>query len=88
MDKIATHQALHLVLFMVALVQPEEVDRIVGEIRSTISLLNPCPSWLVKVARERLQQWMAPIVNAAIRMGESQSVLKKPSLSSSLKSHR
>lgn len=40
-------------------------DRIVVVFTPTTSKLEPCPSWMVKSAREGLQQWLAPIVNAS-----------------------
>uniref|UniRef100_A0A803TS28 Reverse transcriptase domain-containing protein n=1 Tax=Anolis carolinensis TaxID=28377 RepID=A0A803TS28_ANOCA len=70
-------------------VQPEDVDKVLGEARATTCILEPCPSWLVKEARGGLVEWVRVVVNASLREGRlptglKQAVikplLKKPSL--------
>lgn len=65
-----THQTLCLILFYekFSFVSSEKLGRIVGEVRpSTNSMLNPCPSKLVKEARAGLQCWLSPIINTSLR---------------------
>lgn len=60
------------------LVLPEEVDRTVGEIRSTTSRLDPCPAQLIiKEARGSLCQWLSPIIKASLREGVLPTILKE-----------
>lgn len=47
------------------------------EIRPTMGMLDPYPSWLVKEARVGLQQWIASIINASLSAGKLQSMLKE-----------
>uniref|UniRef100_A0A803TVM8 Reverse transcriptase domain-containing protein n=1 Tax=Anolis carolinensis TaxID=28377 RepID=A0A803TVM8_ANOCA len=70
-------------------VQPEDVDKVLGEARATTCILDPCPSWLVKEARGGLVEWVRVVVNTSLREGRlpaslKQAVikplLKKPSL--------
>ncbi|XP_067320839.1 uncharacterized protein [Anolis sagrei] len=70
-------------------VKPEDVDKILGGMRPTTSILDPCPSWLLKEARGGLAEWVTVVVNASLREGKipaslKQAVikplLKKPSL--------
>ena len=33
------------------LLQPDDVDKTLGEVKATICLLGTCPSWLIKAAQ-------------------------------------
>lgn len=46
------------------LTSPEDMGRIVGGVRPTTGILNPCASWLIKDTRGRLHGWICPIVKA------------------------
>uniref|UniRef100_A0A803SN06 Reverse transcriptase domain-containing protein n=1 Tax=Anolis carolinensis TaxID=28377 RepID=A0A803SN06_ANOCA len=71
------------------LVQPEDVDKVLGEVRATTCILDPCPSWLIKEARGGLAEWVKVVVNASLQEGifpaslklaVIKPLLKKPSL--------
>uniref|UniRef100_A0A803TYG3 Reverse transcriptase domain-containing protein n=1 Tax=Anolis carolinensis TaxID=28377 RepID=A0A803TYG3_ANOCA len=71
------------------LVELEDVDKILGEVRLTTCILDPCPSWLVREARGGLAEWVKVVVNASLREGKFpeslkmaviKPLLKKPSL--------
>nr|XP_060618433.1 uncharacterized protein LOC132767443 [Anolis sagrei ordinatus] len=71
------------------LVKPEDVDKILGGMRPTTCILDPCPSWLLKEARGGLAEWVKVVVNASLREGKIPAslkqaiikpLLKKPSL--------
>lgn len=48
----------------VQLVQPEDIDRILGGVRPTTCLLNSCPFW------QGLSQWSILILNMSVAPGE------------------
>uniref|UniRef100_R4GD80 Reverse transcriptase domain-containing protein n=1 Tax=Anolis carolinensis TaxID=28377 RepID=R4GD80_ANOCA len=67
----------------------EDVDKVLGEVRATTCILDPCPSWLVREARGGLAEWVKVVVNASLREGifpaslklaVIQPLVKKPSL--------
>lgn len=43
---------------LLQIMQPEDVDRIVGGLRPTACQLNPCPPWLIKAAWAGLRDWL------------------------------
>ncbi|XP_062835007.1 uncharacterized protein LOC134298508 [Anolis carolinensis] len=51
------------------LVELEDVDKVLGEVRATTCILDPCPSWLVREARGGLAEWVKVVVNASLREG-------------------
>ncbi|XP_053154385.1 uncharacterized protein LOC128345841 [Hemicordylus capensis] len=53
-----------VVLDSFRLVRPEDVDKILGSVRATSCALDPCPSWLIKAAREGTGRWLEVMVNA------------------------
>ncbi|CAI7935045.1 Hypothetical predicted protein [Podarcis lilfordi] len=50
-------------------VTPEDVDRLLGRVKPTTCLLDPCPSWLIKAGREGLSDGLRGVVNASLREG-------------------
>uniref|UniRef100_A0A803TL80 Reverse transcriptase domain-containing protein n=1 Tax=Anolis carolinensis TaxID=28377 RepID=A0A803TL80_ANOCA len=71
------------------LVELEDVDKVLGEVRATTCILDPCPSWLVREARGGLTECVKVVVNASLREGifpaslklaVIKPLLKKPSL--------
>uniref|UniRef100_A0A803TDF9 Reverse transcriptase domain-containing protein n=1 Tax=Anolis carolinensis TaxID=28377 RepID=A0A803TDF9_ANOCA len=59
------------------LVLPETVVEVLGAVRATTSVLDPCPSWLIKSAREGLVDWFVLIINASLEQGVFPSYLKQ-----------
>ncbi|KAF7239258.1 hypothetical protein EYD10_14085 [Varanus komodoensis] len=71
------------------LLRPDDVDKVLGQVRPTTCLLEPCPSWLLKKAKDGIGTWILEVVNASLRDGwvpaplkeaVVQPVLKKASL--------
>lgn len=44
-----------VLLYIFFLISPEDKARMVGEVRPTIIMFNPCPAWLIKEAQAGLQ---------------------------------
>uniref|UniRef100_A0A803U146 Reverse transcriptase domain-containing protein n=1 Tax=Anolis carolinensis TaxID=28377 RepID=A0A803U146_ANOCA len=59
------------------LVLPETMVEVLGAVRATTSVLDPCPSWLIKSAREGLVDWFVLIINASLEQGFFPSHLKQ-----------
>uniref|UniRef100_A0A803T068 Reverse transcriptase domain-containing protein n=1 Tax=Anolis carolinensis TaxID=28377 RepID=A0A803T068_ANOCA len=59
------------------LVQPDDVDKILGAVRATTCALDPCPSWLLKQASGGLVDWFVRIINASLEQGIFPSGLKQ-----------
>ncbi|KAF7246401.1 Matrix metalloproteinase-16 [Varanus komodoensis] len=75
------------------LLWPDDVDKVLGQVRSTTCLLDPCLSWLLKKAKDEIGTWILEVVNASLRDGwvpaplkeaVVQPVLKKASLDSEM----
>uniref|UniRef100_A0A670ISM5 Reverse transcriptase domain-containing protein n=1 Tax=Podarcis muralis TaxID=64176 RepID=A0A670ISM5_PODMU len=58
-------------------VTPEDVDRLLGRVKPTTCLLDPCPSWLIKVNREGLGDGLCGVVNASLCEGTFPDPLKE-----------
>ncbi|XP_061449798.1 uncharacterized protein LOC133369018 [Rhineura floridana] len=54
---------------LVQLVQLEDVDKVLGQVRATTSALDPCPSWLIKASRNGTAGWAKEVINASLREG-------------------
>lgn len=48
------------------LVGSEKVDRVFGGINTTICLLDPYPTWLVKASRTVACKWVQALINALL----------------------
>uniref|UniRef100_A0A803THC7 Reverse transcriptase domain-containing protein n=1 Tax=Anolis carolinensis TaxID=28377 RepID=A0A803THC7_ANOCA len=86
---VARAPACPILMDSFQLVQPEDVDKVLGEVRATTCILDPCPSWLVREARGGLAEWVKVVANASLREGifpaslelaVIKPLLKKPSL--------
>lgn len=53
------------------------LTKIVGEVRPTISMLEPGHTWLVKGATGGFQEWLEPISNASLGTGKLPTSLKE-----------
>ncbi|KAF7253167.1 Xanthine dehydrogenase/oxidase [Varanus komodoensis] len=71
------------------LLWPDDVDKVLGRVRPTTCLLDPCPSWLINDSKHGIGTWILEVVNASLREGwvpaplkeaVVQPVLKKASL--------
>ncbi|KAF7251291.1 Dystrophin, partial [Varanus komodoensis] len=49
------------------LLWPDDVDKVLGQVRPTTSLLYPCPSWLLKKAKDGIVTWILEVVSASLR---------------------
>ncbi|KAF7253346.1 hypothetical protein EYD10_01268 [Varanus komodoensis] len=59
------------------LLWPDDVDKVLGQVRPTTCLLDPCPSWLLKKAKDGIGTWILEVVNASLRDGRVLSSLKE-----------
>ncbi|KAF7245591.1 Eukaryotic translation initiation factor 3 subunit M, partial [Varanus komodoensis] len=59
------------------LLRPDDVDKVLGQVRPTTCLLDPCPSWLLKKAKDGIGTWILEVVNASLRDGWVPSSLKE-----------
>ncbi|KAF7242125.1 Transcription factor COE3 [Varanus komodoensis] len=59
------------------LLRPDDVDKMLGQVRPTTCLLDPCPSWLLKKAKDGIGTWILEVVNASLREGRVPAPLKK-----------
>uniref|UniRef100_A0A803T733 Reverse transcriptase domain-containing protein n=1 Tax=Anolis carolinensis TaxID=28377 RepID=A0A803T733_ANOCA len=59
------------------LVLPDDVEGILGSVRVTTCALDPCPSWLVKLAKDGLLDWFVAIINASLGQGSVPSCFKQ-----------
>uniref|UniRef100_A0A8D2LLU3 Reverse transcriptase domain-containing protein n=1 Tax=Varanus komodoensis TaxID=61221 RepID=A0A8D2LLU3_VARKO len=59
------------------LLQPDNVDKVLGQVRPTTCLLDPCPSWLLKNAKDGIVTWILEVVNASFRDGRVPATLKE-----------
>ena len=55
---------------------PEDAGRLLGEVKATTSVLDPCPSWLIKEAKEGLAEWVKGAVNASLQHSRVPACLK------------
>ncbi|KAF7253219.1 hypothetical protein EYD10_00056 [Varanus komodoensis] len=71
------------------LLRPDDVDKVLGMVRPTTCLLDPCQSWLLKEASYGIGPWVREVVNTSLREGRVpfplkeaviQPILKKASL--------
>ncbi|KAF7246131.1 Transmembrane protein 68 [Varanus komodoensis] len=59
------------------LLRPDDVDKVLGKVRPTTCLLDPCPSWLLKKAKDGNGTWILEVVNASLRDGRVPAPLKE-----------
>ncbi|KAF7238147.1 Sperm-associated antigen 17 [Varanus komodoensis] len=59
------------------LLRPDDVDKVLGQVCPTICLLDPCPSWLLKKAKDGIGTWILEVVNASLRDGWVPAPLKE-----------
>ncbi|KAF7236187.1 putative RNA-directed DNA polymerase from transposon BS [Varanus komodoensis] len=59
------------------LLRPDDVDKVLGRVRPTTCLLDPCPSWLIKDSKHGIGTWILEVVNASLREGQVPAPLKE-----------
>ncbi|KAF7250183.1 putative RNA-directed DNA polymerase from transposon BS [Varanus komodoensis] len=59
------------------LLRPDDVDKVLGRVRPTICLLDPCPSWLINNSKHEIGTWILEVVNASLREGRVPAPLKE-----------
>ncbi|XP_061463050.1 uncharacterized protein LOC133375459 [Rhineura floridana] len=88
-NEVSGAQSSHVLLDEFQSVQFEDVDKVLGQVRATTSVLDPCPSWLIKTSKEGTAGWAKEVINASLQEGvvpgclkeaAVRPLLKKPSL--------
>ncbi|KAF7247943.1 Phosphatidylinositol N-acetylglucosaminyltransferase subunit A [Varanus komodoensis] len=59
------------------LLRPDDVDKVLGQVRPTTCLLDPCPSWLINDSKHGIGTWILEVVNASLREGRVPAPLKE-----------
>uniref|UniRef100_A0A8D2J9Z0 Reverse transcriptase domain-containing protein n=1 Tax=Varanus komodoensis TaxID=61221 RepID=A0A8D2J9Z0_VARKO len=59
------------------LLRPDDVDKVLGRVRPTTCLLDPCPSWLINNSKHGIGTWILDVVNASLREGRVPAPLKE-----------
>ncbi|KAF7245550.1 hypothetical protein EYD10_08337 [Varanus komodoensis] len=59
------------------LLQPDDVDKVLGQVRPTTCLLDPCPSWLINNTKHGIGTWILEVVNTSLREGWVPAPLKE-----------
>ncbi|KAF7238948.1 N-terminal EF-hand calcium-binding protein 3 [Varanus komodoensis] len=59
------------------LLRPDDVGKVLGRVRPTTCLLDPCPSWLINNSKHRIGTWILEVVNASLREGRVPAPLKE-----------
>ncbi|KAF7250970.1 Interleukin-1 receptor accessory protein-like 1, partial [Varanus komodoensis] len=59
------------------LLRPDDVDKVLGRVRPTTCLLDPCPSWLINNSKHGIGTWILEVVNASLREGWVPAPLKE-----------
>ncbi|KAF7245842.1 RNA-directed DNA polymerase from mobile element jockey [Varanus komodoensis] len=59
------------------LLRPDDVDKVLGQVRPTTCLLDPCPSGLLKKAKDGIGTWILEVVNTSLRDGQVPAPLKE-----------
>ncbi|KAF7251184.1 Brother of CDO [Varanus komodoensis] len=58
------------------LMRPDAVDKVLGQVRPTTCLLEPCP-WLLTKAKHRIGSWILEVINASLWDGWVPAPLKE-----------
>uniref|UniRef100_A0A8D2LRL2 Reverse transcriptase domain-containing protein n=1 Tax=Varanus komodoensis TaxID=61221 RepID=A0A8D2LRL2_VARKO len=59
------------------LLQPDDVDKVLGKVCPTTCLLDPCPSWLLTKAKHRIGAWILEVINTSLRDSQAPTPLKE-----------
>ncbi|KAF7247056.1 hypothetical protein EYD10_06953 [Varanus komodoensis] len=59
------------------LLQPDDVDKVLGQVRPTTCLLDPCPSWLLHNIKHGIGTWILEVIYASLRDGQVPAPLKE-----------
>ncbi|KAF7244332.1 hypothetical protein EYD10_09255 [Varanus komodoensis] len=59
------------------LLRPDDVDKVLGQVRPTTCLLDPCPSWFINNSKHRIGTWILEVVNTSLREGRVSAPLKE-----------
>ncbi|KAF7246415.1 Serine/threonine-protein kinase RIO3 [Varanus komodoensis] len=59
------------------LLRPDDVDKVLGRVRPTTCLLDPCPSWLIKDSKHGIGTWILEVVNASLKESRVPAPLKE-----------
>ncbi|KAF7243419.1 RNA-directed DNA polymerase from mobile element jockey [Varanus komodoensis] len=59
------------------LLQPDDMDKVLGQVCPTTCLLDPCPSWLLNNTKYGIGTWILEVVNASLRDGRVPAPLKE-----------
>ncbi|KAF7243102.1 RNA-directed DNA polymerase from mobile element jockey [Varanus komodoensis] len=67
----------HVLLHEFQLLWPDDVDKVLGQVRPTTCLLDPCPSWLLNKAKHGIGDWILEVINASLKDGWAPAPLKE-----------
>ncbi|KAF7249427.1 Galectin-related protein, partial [Varanus komodoensis] len=67
----------HILLDEFHLLRPDDVDKVLGQVRPTACLLDPCPSWLLTKAKLRIGAWILEVINPSLWDGRVPAPLKE-----------
>ncbi|KAF7245399.1 RNA-directed DNA polymerase from mobile element jockey [Varanus komodoensis] len=67
----------HTLLDEFQLLRPDDMDKMLGQVRTTTCVLDPCPSWLLSKAKHRIGSWIREVINASLKDGQVPAPLKK-----------
>ncbi|KAF7241018.1 RNA-directed DNA polymerase from mobile element jockey [Varanus komodoensis] len=59
------------------LLRPDDVDKVLGRVRPTTCLLDPCPSWLINNSKHGIGTWILEVINTSLREGRVSAPLKE-----------
>ncbi|KAF7254804.1 RNA-directed DNA polymerase from mobile element jockey [Varanus komodoensis] len=59
------------------LLRPDDMDKVLGRVRPTTCLLDPCPSWLINDSKHGIGTWILEVLNASLREGRVPAPLKE-----------
>ncbi|KAF7254508.1 Cadherin EGF LAG seven-pass G-type receptor 2 [Varanus komodoensis] len=67
----------HILLDEFQLLWPDDVDKVLEQVRSTTCLLDPCLSWLLTEAKHRIGAWILEVISVSLRDGRVPAPLKE-----------
>ncbi|KAF7245646.1 putative RNA-directed DNA polymerase from transposon BS [Varanus komodoensis] len=67
----------HILLDEFQLLRPDDVDKVLGQVRTSTCLLDPCPSWLLFKAKDGIGSWILEVINASLKDDRVPAPLKE-----------
>ncbi|KAF7250584.1 CDC42 small effector protein 2-A [Varanus komodoensis] len=67
----------HTLLDEFQLLRPDDVDKVLGQVRTTTCLLDLCPSWLLSKAKHGIGSWIWEVIITSLKDGRVPAPLKE-----------